>query len=144
MDHRQSKKDPLPPSFPEPDARCDFLAKTVVDAALEVHKILGPGFLEHVYEEALALELEQRSIPFERQAMLSVHYKGRRVGEGRIDLLVDKQLIVELKSVESFAAVHVAQVVSYLRALKRPLGLLITFNVPQLRTGVRRVVVGRL
>jgi GxxExxY protein len=127
----------------EPDDRLDGLARTVVDAALEVHKILGPGFAESVYEEALAVELAQRAIPFERQVPLSVRYKGFCVGEGRVDLLVAGDLIVELKSVETLAAVHIAQVLSYLKAFGRPLGLLITFNVKLLRTGIRRVVLSR-
>jgi GxxExxY protein len=130
--------------FPVPDQRSNVLATAVVDAALEVHRTLGPGFLENVYEDALSFELERRGIPLERQALIAVNYKGRRVGEGRIDLFVDRHLIVELKAVEVFAPVHMAQVVSYLRALRKPLGLLITFNVQKLRTGVRRVVVGRI
>jgi GxxExxY protein len=127
-----------------PVKRLDSLARTVVDSALEVHKILGPGFVESVYEEALAVELGRRAIPFERQVPLTVKYKGYSVGEGRVDLLVDGELIVELKSVEVLAAVHVAQVISYLKAFGRPLGLLITFNVKLLRTGVRRVVLSHL
>ncbi len=114
--------------------------RSVVDAALEVHRTLGPGFAESVYEEALAVELSRRAIPFNRQVPLSVTYKGVRVGEGRIDLLVGGELVVELKSVEQLAPIHVAQVISYLKALDRPLGLLITFNVNLLRTGIRRVI----
>jgi GxxExxY protein len=137
-------QDPARPSLSEPNQRLDSLARTVVDSALEVHKILGPGFVESVYEEALAVELGRRAIPFERQVPLTVKYKGYSVGEGRVDLLVDGELIVELKSVEVLAAVHVAQVISYLKAFGRPLGLLITFNVKLLRTGVRRVVLSHL
>jgi len=128
----------------EPEQRLDRLARVVIESALEVHRILGPGFLESVYEEALAIELTGRSIPFERQVPVSVKYKGHCVGEGRVDLLVGGELIVELKSVEVLAAVHVAQVISYLKALQHPLGLLITFNVQLLRTGVRRVVLSSL
>lgn len=127
----------------EPDERLDHFARAVVDAALEVHKTLGPGFAESVYEEALAVELGRRAIPFERQVPLTVKYKGFCVGEGRVDLLIGGELIVELKSVEQLAAVHVAQVISYLKAFDRPLGLLITFNVKLLRSGVRRVVLSR-
>ena len=111
--------------------------------AFEVHRILGPGFAESVYEEALAVELNRRDIPFERQVQLTVKYKGFCVGEGRLDLLVGGELIVELKSVEELAAVHVAQVISYLKAFDRPLGILITFNVQLLKNGVRRIVYGR-
>jgi GxxExxY protein len=127
----------------EPDERLDSLARAVVDAALEVHKVLGPGFAELVYEEALAVELNRRAIPFERQVPLTIKYKGFCVGEGRVDLLVGGELIVELKSVEQLAGVHVAQVISYLKAFDRPLGLLITFNVRLLKSGVRRIVLSR-
>ena len=127
----------------EPDARLNELARQVVDAALEVHRVLGPGFAESVYEEALSVELSRRAIPFERQVSLSVKYKGFSVGEGRVDLLVGGELVVELKSVEQLAAVHVAQVLSYLRAFERPLGLLLTFNVRLLRNGIRRVVLSQ-
>lgn len=127
----------------EPDERLDGLARAVVDAALEVHRVLGPGFTESVYEEALAVELSRRAIAFQRQVPLTVKYKGFCVGEGRVDLLVGGELIVELKSAEQLAAVHVAQVISYLKAFDRPLGLLITFNVKLLRNGVRRVVLSR-
>ena len=76
------------------------MARAVVDAALEVHKVLGPGFAESVYEEALAVELSRREMPFERQVPLTVKHKAFCVGEGRADLLVDSELIVELKAVE--------------------------------------------
>jgi len=127
----------------EPDERLNGLARAVVDAAFEVHKNLGPGFSESVYEEALAVELRRRDIPFERQVPLTLKYKGFCVGEGRVDLIVGGELIVELKSVEQLAAVHVAQVIAYLKAFRRPLGLLITFNVKLLKNGVRRVVRSR-
>jgi GxxExxY protein len=124
----------------EPNDRLDRLARAVIGAAIEVHRALGPGFLEAVYEEALALELERREIAFERQAPMTVHYKGVPVGATRADFLVGGELIVELKSVEQLAPVHVAQVIAYLRAFRCPLGLLITFNVSLLRHGVRRVI----
>ena len=127
----------------EPGHHLDSLAAQVVDAALDVHRTLGPGFLESVYEEALSVELRLRGIPHCRQAPVTVQYKGFSVGEGRIDLLVDGSLVVELKAVESLAPIHVAQVLSYLKASRLHLGLLITFNVPQLRRGVRRVVLSR-
>jgi GxxExxY protein len=130
-------------SFFEPDERLDSQTRAVVDAALEVHRVLGPGFTESVYEEALAVELSRRAVAFQRQVPLAVKYKGFCVGEGRVDLLVGGELIVELKSVGQLAAVHVAQVISYLKAFHRPLGLLITFNVKLLRSGVRRIVLSR-
>ena len=124
----------------EPPTRLDELARRVIGAALEVHRALGPGFPESVYEQAFAIELQLRAIPFQRQVPVAVRYKGTEVGEGRLDLLVDKCLVVELKAVETFAPVHLAQILSYLRACRLPLGLLITFNVRQLRQGLRRVV----
>ena len=92
---------------------------------------------------APGVELNRRAIPFERQVPLTIKYKGFCVGEGRVDLLVGGELIVELKSVEQLAGVHVAQVISYLKAFDRPLGLLITFNVRLLKSGVRRIVLSR-
>jgi GxxExxY protein len=128
---------------PEPENRLDALARVVVDAALEVHKALGPGFAESVYEEALAIELGGREVPFERQASVRVNYKGHPVGEGRVDLLVGAALVVELKSVEALAPIHVAQVISYLKTLNQPLGLLLNFNGSLLRDGIRRIVLTR-
>ena len=128
---------------PEPPQRVDRLARAVIDSALEVHRVLGPGFLESIYEEALSLELDRRGVPFERQVPVAVQYKGALVGEARADLRVGGCLIVELKSVERLAPIHVAQVISYLKAFECQLGLLITFNVPLLRTGVRRVILSR-
>src|SRR5687767_378973 len=124
----------------EPDAELDRLAHCVIGAALEVHRTLGPGFLEAIYEEALCVELSLRRIPFARQVPIGVYYKGNLVGQARMDLLVDGQLVVELKAIECIAPIHVAQVLSYLKAARLRLGLLITFKVAVLRTGVRRVV----
>ncbi|HVW30701.1 MAG TPA: GxxExxY protein [Polyangiaceae bacterium] len=127
----------------EPGQRVNDAARVVIESALDVHKVLGPGFGESIYEEALAIELTRRAVPFKRQAPFAIQYKGCCVGEGRVDLLVDERLIVELKSVEALAPVHIAQTISYLKALRNPLGLLINFNVHRLRTGVRRVVLSR-
>jgi GxxExxY protein len=125
----------------EPTPYLDELARITFDAAMAVHRALGPGFLESVYEEALCVELYRRSVPFERQVLFTVQYEGCAVGEGRFDVLIDGSLIVELKAVERLASIHVAQVVSYLRASNRHLGLLINFNVELLRDGIRRVIV---
>lgn len=124
----------------EPDPACDALASAAIGAAIEVHRILGPGYLESVYEEALAVELSLRNVPFERQKPVGVDYKGHAVGEGRLDLLIDQRLVVELKAVDAFAPIHSAQVISYLKALHLPLGLLINFNVPLLKSGIKRIV----
>lgn len=124
----------------EPDAELDRLAHCVIGAALEVHRTLGPGFLEAIYEEALCVELSLRRIPFDRQVPIGVDYKGNLVGQARMDLLVDGRLVVELKAIECIAPIHLAQVLTYLKAARLRLGLLITFKVAVLRTGIRRVV----
>ena len=124
----------------EPDANTDEFAKAVIGAAIEVHRVLGPGYLESVYEEALAVELKLRNIPFERQKSMAVDYKGHPVGEGRMDILVGGCLIVELKAADALAPIHTAQVISYLKAARLPLGLIINFNVPLLKDGIRRIV----
>jgi GxxExxY protein len=127
-------------AYREPDKEVDDLARQVIGAAIEVHRHLGPGYLESVYEEALAIELDLRGLPFERQKPIGVDYKGHVVGQGRLDLLVGDRLIVELKAVDTFAPIHRAQVISYLKATGLHLGLLINFNVQLLRDGVQRIV----
>jgi GxxExxY protein len=124
----------------EPTPEVDLLARAVIDAAVEVHRHIGPGFLESVYEEALAVELRLRKIPFERQRTIAISYKEHSVGEGRVDIVVGGSLLVELKAVEALAPIHKAQVISYLKATKLTLGLLINFNVPVLMQGVQRIV----
>lgn len=124
----------------EPVAALDRLAHEVIGAAIEVHKELGPGFLESVYEEALCVELTLRQIPFLRQYPVAVHYKGHSVGEGRLDLLVDSILVVEIKAIEALAPIHTAQIISYLRTTGCQLGLLINFNTSVLKDGIKRVI----
>ena len=98
--------------------------------------------LEAVYEQALCVELTRRSIPFDRQPTVALSYKGEPVGHGRLDLLVGGCVVVELKAVETLLPVHQAQVLSYLKAAGYRLGLLVNFNVPLLRDGVKRLVSG--
>jgi GxxExxY protein len=129
--------------YDEPEEGIDALARAVIGAALEVHKALGPGLLESVYEEALCIELRLRGIPFARQVMVPVSYKGQAAGEMRLDLLVDNKLIVELKAVDELAQVHSAQLLSYLRLTGHQLGLLINFNVPLLKNGIKRLALSR-
>lgn len=124
----------------EPNDLVNDLSNRVIGAAIEVHRTLGPGFLEGMYERALCVELELRDIPFERQASLRLRYKGREVGAGRVDLLVGGDLVVELKAVQVLAPVHRAQVIAYLRALRKRLALLINFNVLSLKDGLTRIV----
>ena len=124
----------------EPDAETDRLAQKVIGAAIEVHRALGPGFLESVYEQAMGIELGLLGISFERQVPVAVAYKGHSIGESRLDLLVEGRPVVELKAVDQFAPIHTAQVMSYLKATGHRLGLLINFNVVRLKDGVKRVV----
>jgi len=124
----------------EPTEELDRLAYEVIGAAIEVHRDLGPGFLESVYEEALCVELTARQIPFLPQHLVSLLYKGHAVGESRLDLLVDSSLVVELKAIETLAPIHTAQVISYLKATGCQLGLLINFNTSVLKDGIKRVI----
>ena len=117
----------------------NHLSEAVIGAAIEVHRHLGPGFLESIYERALAIELTERGIPHLFQVACPVSYKNRPAGDLRLDLLVDRQLVVELKSVEMLTSIHQAQLLSYLRATNLSLGLLINFNVTQLVRGIKRV-----
>ncbi len=124
----------------DPDARLEHLAHETIGAAIEVHRILGPGFLESVYEAALAVELESRHLAFQRQVPVGIVYKGVTVGESRLDLLVGEKLVVELKAVDALLPIHKAQIISYLKALNSPLGLLINFKVEVLRQGIQRII----
>lgn len=115
-------------------------AYDVIGAMLEVHRGLGPGLLESVYERCLAKELELRGMKFERQVALPLRYKGFDLDlSHRLDLVVDGSVIVELKSVEQLTNVHVAQLVTYLKLTGIPVGLLVNFNVCLLRDGLKRV-----
>jgi GxxExxY protein len=118
------------------------LSAAVIGAAIEVHRQLGPGLLESVYEACLAREMELRGLRFWRQVDLPVFYRGMAVSCGyRIDFVVEQKLLVELKAVERFAPIHVAQVMTYLKIRKLSRALLINFNVPVLRQGIRRISV---
>ncbi len=117
------------------------LSHEVIGAAIEVHRILGPGLLESIYEEALAIELMERGMVVSRQADVEVSYKGRRLENRlRLDVLVNEILIVEIKSVERILPIHEAQLLSYLRMSERKLGLLMNFNSTLLRNSIRRIV----
>ncbi len=123
-----------------PGEEWDAVAKVVVDAAFRVHSELGPGLLESVYEVCLAHELGKRGLQVERQVLLPVVYDGVKIEAGlRIDLLVDGKLIVELKAVENLLPVHKAQVLTYLKLSRRRLALLINFNVPLIKDGIKRI-----
>jgi len=115
----------------------------IIGAAIEVHRALGPGLLESAYEECLCRELTLRRIRFERQRPLPVEYKGLRLDCGyRLDLLVADMVVVEIKAVESLLPIHEAQLLTYLKLGGWKIGLLINFNVPVLKRGIRRRVLG--
>ena len=117
------------------------LTEKIIGAAIEVHKTIGPGLLESAYEECLAHEMRIRGLNFERQVPLPVVYKGVTLDCGyRLDFLVEKAVVVELKAVESLQPIHEAQVLTYLKLGGWTVGLLINFNVPVLRDGIKRVV----
>ncbi len=123
--------------------KANALSREIIGAAIEVHKTIGPGLLESIYEECLCQELSIRSIPFEQQVELPVEYKGTILSASyRMDMLVNGLLVLELKSVEKLLPIHEAQLLTYLRLSGIWLGLLINFNVPVLKKGVKRLVLG--
>ena len=115
------------------------LTSKIIECALEVHTILGPGLLEKVYEECLEYELKQAGLFTQRQLERPVEYKGLQLEQGyRLDLLVDRTAVVEIKAVETLTVVHSAQVLSYMKLGRHSVGLLFNFNVRSLRDGIRR------
>lgn len=119
------------------------ISRRIIGAAIEVHRALGPGLLEGIYQQCLAHELTLRGLSFEREKPLPVQYKGIHLDCGyRVDLIVEGRVVVELKAVESLLPVHASQVLTYLKLTGCRLGLLINWNVPVLRDGIRRVVLG--
>jgi len=118
------------------------ISHAIIGAAIEVHRLLGPGLLESAYEECLAKELALRSLLFDRQKPIPVVYKDVKLECGyRIDLLVEGRVVVELKSIEGLAPIHEAVILTYLRLSGRRLGLLINFNVTVLKDGIRRFII---
>ncbi len=107
---------------------------------MAVHSALGPGLLEGLYEEALIHEFGLRGIKCDRQKRIILNYKGKEIGEHRIDVLVDDQIIVELKAVEAMHKIYEAQLLTYLRAMDKKIGLLINFNVVRLKDGIKRLI----
>jgi GxxExxY protein len=118
----------------------EHLVRETIGSCIAVHRELGPGLLEAIYPRAVAVELEARGIRFELERSIPVRYRGQVICHQRLDVFVDGRLILEIKAVERILAIHVAQVISYLRLTGARIGLLINFNVPSLAQGIRRVV----
>lgn len=123
------------------EEKLEILANSIIGAAIEVHRILGPGLLESTYETCLCKEFELRNINFKMQEKLAINYKGEIIEEAyRIDILVENEIIIELKAVEELKDIHKFQLLTYLKLSNRKLGLLINFNVTLLKNGIKRVI----
>ena len=120
--------------------KLNIITEKIIGCAIEVHRNLGPGLLESIYEKALCYEFGAINLRYKNQVVIPIIYKGTNLGEHRIDLLVEDEIIVELKAVDRNDPVFVAQLLSYLRLAHKKLGLLINFNVPLLRKGIRRII----
>jgi GxxExxY protein len=116
------------------------ITEKIISCAIEVHSSLGPGLLENLYEEAMEHELKSRGIAYKRQKELEIKYKGNPIGNYRLDYLIENKVIVELKCVEAIKGIHIAQVLTYLKAENLRVGLLINFNVDKLKEGIKRVI----
>jgi GxxExxY protein len=124
-----------------PPQHLNLVTHDIIGAAIEVHRSLGPGLLESVYLECVCHELRMRNVVFDREIPVALHYKGLHLDQSyRLDLIVAGSIIVELKSVEKLLPVHQAQLLTYLKLKRLPLGLLINFNVAVLRSGIVRIV----
>jgi GxxExxY protein len=122
------------------DDETEALAQRVIGALIEVHRHLKPGLPENVYKLAVCHELSLRGIEYQCEFRIPITYKGKQVGEGFVDVLVERKLVLELKAVEALLEVHQRQVLGYLQALDLHLGLLANFNVVQMRSGIKRVI----
>ncbi|MBI1344210.1 MAG: GxxExxY protein [Terrimonas sp.] len=119
----------------------NYFSKEIIDACFKVHKELGPGLLESVYDICLAKELSLKAMNYQRQVMLPVVYKGEELSlDFRIDFIIENEIIVELKAMECILPVHEAQLLTYLKLSQKRLGLLINFNVPLLKNGIKRMI----
>lgn len=116
------------------------ITEKIIGCAIEVHKNLGPGLLESIYENALCYELKENDVKYEKQFRIPIIYKGLNLGDYRLDLLVEDEIIVELKAVERIEPVFEAQILTYLKITGKKLGLLINFNVPILKNGIKRII----
>ncbi|KPV53381.1 GxxExxY protein [Kouleothrix aurantiaca] len=117
------------------------LTQQIIGAAIEVHKAIGPGLLESAYQACLAQELRLRNVAFETEKPLPIMYKGAKLDCGyRLDFLIEGRVVVEIKSIETLLPIHEAQILTYLRLTQCKIGLLINFNVPVLKNGIKRII----
>jgi GxxExxY protein len=125
----------------EPSTEHDLIARRIVDSAFAVYSTLGPGLLESVYEECLACELEARNLAVQRQVMLPIFYRDVRIDAGfRMDMVIGGLVVVEIKATERNLPIHEAQLLTYLKLSGHRIGLLINFNVPLIKDGIRRLI----
>lgn len=122
------------------NAPFDTLTEPIIGYAIEVHRYLGPGLLESIYESALCIELRGAELAFQRQVPLPLWYKGELLGEHRPDLIVGEQVVVEVTSIERLAPLHTAQMLTYLRVAELKVGLILNFNSAVRRSGIKRVL----
>jgi len=125
----------------EPNPALYELTNLIIGALIAVHKALGPGHMEIIYKNALALEFAARNIPFQREVMIPIFYRGEKVGETRLDFVVGDKLkvVVEAKAIDMLGAIHTSQCISYLKASGYKLAILVSFNVRKLVDGLKRI-----
>jgi GxxExxY protein len=128
------------PNYTSLGEELNSLTERIIGALIEVHRRLVAGLDEALYERAICIELAQRGVPFERQVIVTVRYKGQEIGEKRLDFVVDGKVIVEIKAIGELAPVHKSQVLTYLRITGLRLGLLVNFNTPLLSKGIQRII----
>ncbi len=116
------------------------ITEKIIGCAIEVHRNLGPGLLESIYESALCVEFDNNDIEYQRQILIPVRYKDNIIGEHKLDLLVENEIIVELKAIDKMAPIFEAQLLSYLKMADKKLGLLINFNTEKLKDGIKRII----
>jgi GxxExxY protein len=116
------------------------ITEKIIGCAIKVHRNLGPGLLESIYENALCFELNQINVKYEKQLKIPIVYKGLSLGEYRLDILVENEIIVEIKAVNRYDPVFEAQMLTYLKVTGKKLGLLMNFNVPVLKNGIKRII----
>lgn len=127
------------PRFEDISSDLDQIGKQIVDCAFQIHKIMGPGLTENIYESCFVCELKDRGIVFEKQKIIPLNYKHHKLDlTYRLDLLVENQIVVELKAVDRLLPVHEAQLINYLKITNCRLGYLINFNVPLIKEGIKR------